>query len=93
MRSALSSDGRFSSLLLPWGRGEPIRLDVRLTSSDEVDKLREQVKQLQEEIAVLSRSLTDVEFKYRSECIVNLELQDLLRLHGIPYRAVLKGRH
>lgn len=67
-----------------------LKLEVVFTPSDEVVSLREQVKQLEGERDNLQREYNRVEFMYRCECVVNLELQDLLKEHGISYRKVLK---
>lgn len=66
------------------------RLEVVLTPSDEVLSLREQVKQLVGERDHLQEEYNRIEFLYRCECAINLELQDLLKEHGIAYREVLK---
>ena len=66
------------------------RLEVVLTPSDEVVSLREQVKQLVGERDHLQEEYNRIEFLYRCECAINLELQDLLKEHGIAYREVLK---
>lgn len=63
-----------------------------LTTSDEVLSLREQVKVLTEQLGRLQADYNRVEFRYRCECVVNMELQDLLKENGIPYRDVLKQR-
>lgn len=68
------------------------RLEVVLTTSDEVLSLREQVRVLTEQLGRLQADYNRVELRYRSECVVNMELQDLLREHGIPYRDILKQR-
>ena len=66
------------------------RLEVVLTPSDEIISLREQVKQLPGEKDYLQQEYNRIEFLYRCECAINLELQDLLKEHGILYREVLK---
>lgn len=71
----------------------PFRVDVRLTPSDEVLKLREQVEQLQTELDGLRTDYLNLEFKYRQETIINMELQDLLREHGISFRPIIAQRH
>ena len=66
------------------------RLELVLTPSDEVVSLREQVKQLTGERDYLQQEYNRIELLYRSECVINLELQDLLKEHGIAFREVLK---
>lgn len=69
------------------------RLEVVFTPSDEVQSLREQVKQLTGERDNLQANFNRVELLYRSECAINLELQDILRANHIPYReAIAKYR-
>lgn len=67
----------------------PFRLEVVLTTSDEVLSLRSELAALRECLDGLQADFNRVEFRYRSECLVNQELQDLLREHHIPFRDVL----
>lgn len=61
-----------------------------VTPSDEVVSLRERVQTLEGELAALQQSYNRVELLYRSETLINIELQDLLSAHGIPYRDAIK---
>lgn len=63
-----------------------------LTTSDELLDLRERVKYLTDELARSQAEYNQVQLKYVSESIINTELQDLLRSHGIPYRDAIKKR-
>lgn len=65
------------------------RLEVVFTPSSEVIELREQVKTIQQSFDDLQANYNRVELLYRSECAINLELQDLLKEHHIPYRAAI----
>lgn len=65
------------------------RLEVVFTPSEEVTQLREQVKMLQQSLDGLQADYNRVELLYRSECCINLELQDILRANHIPYRAAI----
>lgn len=67
----------------------PLRLEVVFTPSQEVTELREQVKTLQQSLGDLQASYNRVELLYRSECAINLELQDILRANHIPYREAI----
>lgn len=66
------------------------RLEVVLTTSDEVLSLREQVKVLTEQLNHLQQDYNRVELLYRSESVVSMELLDLLRENGIPVREAVK---
>lgn len=61
-----------------------------ITPSDEVLFLRDRVKALEGELSCLQQSYNRVELLYRSETLINIELQDLLSAHGIPYRDAIK---
>ena len=65
------------------------RLEVVFTPSEEVTQLREQVKMLQQSLDGLQADYNRVELLYRSECCINLELQDILRVNHIPYREAI----
>lgn len=67
----------------------PLRLEVVFTPSEEVTQLREQVKMLQQSLDGLQADYNRVELLYRSECAINLELQDILREARIPYREAI----
>lgn len=68
-----------------------VRLEVSLTPSQQVASLQQQVVSLRERVAQLQANYNRVELLYRSECIVNMELTDLLNEHGIPFRDAIKG--
>ena len=63
-----------------------------VTTSDELLDLRKRVKYLTDELARRQGEYNQVQLKYISESIINTELQDLLRSHGIPYRDAIKKR-
>lgn len=75
------------------GSGSPLRLDVRVTPSDEVVALRDELRDLRRELSELRTAYDRLELNFRGECIINLELQDLLREHGISFRGAISGRH
>ena len=66
------------------------RLEVVLTTSDEVLSLRDQVKVLTEQLDHLQQDYNRVELLYRSESVISMELLDLLRENGIPVREAVK---
>ncbi len=66
------------------------RLEVVLTTSDEVLSLRGQVKVLTEQLDHLQQDYNRVELLYRSESVISMELLDLLRENGIPVREAVK---
>lgn len=65
---------------------EPLELVVRLIPADEVTALREQVKTLQGQLDALQARYNRLEYLYRSETIISLELQNACREHGVPVR-------
>lgn len=66
----------------------PIVLEVRLTPSDEVVKLREQVNLLEGRLVALQAEYNHVEYLFRCESIVNQRLTDLCREYGVPLRSI-----
>lgn len=66
--------------------------DVTYTPSEELKALRGEVEDLKAQLDELRAQYNRIELLYRSECHINLELQDLLRSHGIPYRDAIKRR-
>lgn len=75
------------------GRGShPLTIHVVLTPSDDVVHLRNQVKDLQREVLTLKQETIRAQNLYQGESVLNLELIDLCREHGVPVRQVLKDR-
>lgn len=66
-----------------------LHLDVTLTPAEEVVALRQEVEALKGKILELQQQYNRVELLYRSECMINMELQDLLKEHKIPYREAI----
>lgn len=67
------------------GEGTPLKVAVTVTPSDEVNALRSQVSELQLQLAELQRDFNKVEFRYRCEVLLNLQLQDLMTCAGVPF--------
>lgn len=67
------------------GGSTPLKVEVILTTSDEVQQLRNQVVDLQEQLFELQRQYDRVEYRYKCEVMLNLQLQDLLMRSGIPF--------
>ena len=59
---------------------------IKLTVSDEVDELREQLSTLQRDYDALRLEYERVSVNYRDLTIRCLDLQDILREHGIKWR-------
>lgn len=57
-----------------------------------VRDLETRVAALEGENAALMEEVKRLEFKYRCESVVNLELTDLCRSHGVDFRPALKRR-
>lgn len=71
------------------GEGQPLTVRVLLTPSDEVVLLRDQVKELQAQVLTLKSEAARAQNLYQRESILNLELVDLCRAHGVPVRDAL----
>lgn len=70
-----------------------MRVSLAVTDAQEVIDLRDQITALQSEIVQLRERCRSLEYDYRCEVVVNMELQDLLNAHRINYRPALHGRH
>ena len=66
-----------------------LRVDVRLTPSDEVLDLRRQLEESQQKFRELQTKFNRLEFEFRAESVITQELVDLLRANGIQYRAAI----
>lgn len=76
-----------SSMMRKWRR--PRRrpqIEVILTPSDEVQRLRAEISRLEGELEKLRLETNRAQALYGQECVINLSLQDLLRENGIPFR-------
>lgn len=71
----------------------PLKLQLTVSPSDELSRLRAEVDQLRSQLGKSEEQLRKVEFLLGCETRVNGELNDLLREHGIQYRQVLRDRH
>ena len=71
---------------------EPIEIHVRLSPDDEVLALRAKVAALEAEVEKERQRANTAEFRHRCESIINQELTDLCRKHGIRYRPALDNR-
>lgn len=71
---------------------EPLVIHVRVSPDDEVIALRGRVAALEGELAAAKAALDRVEYRYRCEVVVNTELLDLCRAHGVRYRPGLEQR-
>lgn len=65
--------------------GDPIEIHVVYRNDDYVKELE---GKLAEAVAAKNRA----EYRYRCESVINTELVDLLREHGIKYRPALESR-
>ena len=61
----------------------PLKLEVTVTSSDEVQDLRRQLSDLASQLQDLKDQVNRVEYLYRCETIINLKLTDYCRAHGL----------
>lgn len=63
--------------------GEGIPLKITLTTSDEVQQLRQQLADLEQKQQELQSAFHRVEFNFRCESIINMELQDFCTHNGL----------
>lgn len=70
----------------------PIEIFVRYTSSEEMEKMAQKSRELMQQLIDMREQRDRAEYRYRCECMINLQLQDLLDEHGIEYRAALQRR-
>ena len=70
----------------------PIEIQVRYTASAEIEKMASKSHQLELQLVDMKEQRDRAEYRYRCECLINMQLQDLLDEHGIEYRAALQRR-
>lgn len=63
--------------------GEGIPLNITFTASDEVQQLRQQLSDLEQKQQELQDAFHRVEFNFRCESIINMELQEFCTQHGM----------
>ncbi len=80
---------------LTGGEGAPLKVSVEVTPSDEVVALRTRVSELEGELAALRIAYNRTEYLYGCEVRLNLQLQDLMRVAGVPFprRLCTTSRH
>ncbi len=88
LESAITGTGRWISLF----RRRPIELSVRLSPSDEVMQLRTDVARLEDQLEQLRQAYNRTEFLYRCEVMINTQLVDLCREHGIRLHSAMFQR-
>lgn len=88
--SELSS--ALSQLIGRVGDGLPINLSVSVCDAQEVLDLKQQIEALQSRLSKTEEELNRAEYLYRCEVIVNTELCDLCRSHGIKIRPSMFNR-
>lgn len=74
------------SCLIGGAGGRPLEVNVHITPSDEVQELRARAADLQERLDSLQADYNRIEYYYRCESLVNMELIDLCRKHGVEVR-------
>lgn len=63
--------------------GVPLKLEVVLTSSDEVLALRQQVRDLTSQLQQMQQRVNRAEYAYGWECTLNDRLLDFCRVNGL----------
>lgn len=69
---------------LPSLGGIPLKVEVILTTSDEVQALRQQVSDLTLQLAQLQERYNRTEYLYRCETLINLHIVDYCKACGVP---------
>ena len=69
-----------------------MKIVLHLKTDDEVLALRGRVEALEAALEDMTAQRNRIEYMYRSETLINTELLDLCREHGVQYRAALKQR-
>lgn len=67
-------------------------LTIYLEDGRTIQELRRRLVEVETEKIRLEERVRDLEFKYRCESVVNMELLDLCRAHGVRYRPGLAAR-
>lgn len=80
------------SCLIGGAGGRPLEVNVHITPSDEVQELRTRLADLQKRVDSLQADYNRVEYYYRCESLVNMELIDLCRKHGVEVRTSMLHR-
>ena len=78
--------------LISLSRRKPVELFVRLSPSDEVMQLRTDVARLEDQLEQLRQAYNRAEFLYRCEVMINTQLVDLCREHGIRLHTAMFQR-
>lgn len=81
-----------SQLIGRVGDGLPINLAVSVCDAQEVTDLKQQVSDLTAELARREEQLNRTEYLYRCEVLVNAELCDLCKRHGVKVRPSMFNR-
>lgn len=85
----MTSVEKLSSLLsdvLSAGKGA-IPLSISLKEDEEVQRLRQEVSELQEQLKASQAELDRAQYLFRCESVINNKLVDLLRENGIALDA------
>lgn len=70
----------------------PFEIHIRYTQSEEMEKMASKSHQLEAQLIDMRAQRDRAEYRYRCECLINMQLQDLLDEHGIDYRPALRQR-
>lgn len=67
-------------------------LKIYLEDSNRVRELTEHIRALQTELDKLRADYNAIDYRYRCEVAINMQLTDLCRSKGVAYRAALDTR-
>lgn len=79
----MSGEYPLAPQVLPDLGGIPLKLEVSITPSDEVQSLRQQLRDKTSQLETLQKEFNRVSYLYRVETLINLQLQDICKENGI----------
>jgi len=77
------SDAIRNTLLALLQSGEGIPISIKVSPSEEIEKLQSRIQELEDEVKFWRGKLEQCEYLYGSECQINDRLMELLRVNGV----------
>lgn len=79
----MSGEYLLAPQVLPGLGGIPLKFEVILTPSEELQSLRQQLRDMTSQRDALDAKYKRAEYLYRVETLINLQLQDLCKEQGV----------